>query len=103
MTSASASLGYTNGGRKVRKILYQKRGLMQVAHAAYKLRTRALRRTGDLEQLRAYPLAPPATNDIHEIRFNAGALTGGPPHMNRSNFPDIGYSSFMLTNFQRPG
>ncbi len=31
---------------------------------AYKLRTRALRRAADLEQLRAFPLAPPVTNGI---------------------------------------
>ncbi len=29
------------------------------------IRTRALRRTAGLEQLRALPLAPPSTNDIN--------------------------------------
>ncbi len=28
--------------------------------------------------------------------------SGAPPHMNRSNSPDIGISSFILTNSQRP-
>ncbi len=31
---------------------------------AYQQRTRALRRTADLEQLRVFLLAPPATNNI---------------------------------------
>ncbi len=31
---------------------------------AYQQRTRALRRTADLEQLRCFPLAPAATNNI---------------------------------------
>ncbi len=36
----------------------------EVMPDAYLLCTRALRRTANLEQLRALPLAPPATNDI---------------------------------------